>query len=41
MVEGKMVEWIGEGYDGFDARRQRGLFEYAEKAKRLVPEKGP
>jgi hypothetical protein len=40
MVEGKVAEGVWEVYDGFDALRQLGLIEYAEKAKRLVPEKG-
>jgi hypothetical protein len=40
IVEGKVAEGVWEVYDGFEALRKLGLIEYAEKAKRLVPEKG-
>jgi predicted ester cyclase len=38
IVDGKVVDWIWEIYDGFDFLKQLGLIEYTEKAKKLVPE---
>jgi len=37
IVDGKVVDWIWEVYDGFDFLRQLGLIEYTEKAKKLLP----
>jgi predicted ester cyclase len=38
IVDGKVVDWIWEVYDGFDFLKQLGLIEYTEKAKKLFPE---
>jgi predicted ester cyclase len=37
IVDGKVVDWIWEVYDGFDFLKQLGLIEYTEKAKKLFP----
>jgi predicted ester cyclase len=41
IVDGKVVDWMWEIYDGFDFLKQLGLIEYTGKAKKLLPEKNP
>jgi predicted ester cyclase len=35
LVDGKVVDWMWEIYNGFDLLKQLGLIEYSEKAKKL------